>query len=116
MDITGGRGYVLVHHRALDVGMTFPNWQVLVVAVVGFGLVLVLDVFDAGFIVRTQQPVGRWVQAWARRYPVLAFLLAAILGMMIGHFYWSTPPPCPPAAHGGVTQATVIDCRTGPKD
>jgi hypothetical protein len=91
--------------------VTFPNSGILLVALVALGLVLALALFDARFIQRNGQPVGRWVQAWARRFPILAFLLAAVLGMLVGHFFWSTPPVCPAegSAHG-VTAGTDLDC------
>jgi Zn-dependent protease len=88
-----------------------PNWQVLLVALVGVGLVLSLVVADVFFMRTYRQPVGRWVEAWARRFPILAFLLAAVLGLLIGHFYWSTPPECPVNAQGQLLQAgTDRDC------
>jgi hypothetical protein len=89
-----------------------PNWQVLLVAVVGLGVMLGgLVAADAVFVRRYQQPVGRWVEAWARRFPVLAFLLAIVIGLLIGHFFWSTPPVCLVNAQGQVTQAgTDRDC------
>lgn len=91
--------------------MISPNWQVLLVALVGLGLVLGLVAADAFFVRTYQQPVGRWVEAWARRFPILAFLLAAVLGLLIGHFYWSTPPECPVGAQGQILQAgTDRDC------
>lgn len=90
--------------------MDFPNGQVLVVALVGIGFVVALAVADAIFIPTYRQPIGRWIEAWARRFPVLAFLLAAVLGLLIGHFYWSTPPECP-VVNGQVVQAgTDRDC------
>ena len=91
--------------------MISPNWQVLLVALVGVGLVLALVVADVFFMRTYMQPVGRWVEAWARRFPILAFLLAAVLGLLIGHFYWSTPPECPVNAQGLLIQAgTDLDC------
>jgi len=89
----------------------YPNLQVWLVALVGLGLILSLVVGDVLFIRTYWQPIGRWVEAWARRFPVLAFLLAAVLGLLIGHFYWSTPPPCPIGPQGQVLQAgTDRDC------
>lgn len=89
----------------------YPNLQVWLVALVGLGLMLALVVADVFFIRTYMQPIGRWIEAWARRFPVLAFLLAAVLGMLIGHFYWSTPSPCPVGEHGQVLQAgTDRDC------
>lgn len=85
----------------------YPNSGVFWVAFVGFGTIFLLSAFDAFFIWRNSQSLGRWVEAWARRFPVLAFLLAAVLGLLIGHFYWSTPPVCPP---GQATVATDRDC------
>ena len=89
----------------------YPNLQVWLVALVGLGLMLGLVVADVFFIRTYLQPLGDWVEAWARRFPVLAFLLAAVLGLLIGHFYWSTPPPCPIGPQGQVLQAgTDRDC------
>jgi hypothetical protein len=89
----------------------YPNLQVWLVALVGLGLILGLVVADVIFLRTYRQPVGRWIEAWARRFPVLAFLLAAVLGLLIGHFYWSTPAPCPVGANGLVLQAgTDRDC------
>ncbi len=89
----------------------YPNLQVWLVALVGLGLILALVVADVFFLRTYWQPIGRWVEAWARRFPVLAFLLAAVLGLLIGHFYWSTPAPCPVGAQGQVLQAgTDRDC------
>jgi hypothetical protein len=91
--------------------LTYPNLPVLLVALVGLGLMLILVVGDVFFIRTYVQTIGRWVQAWSRRFPVLAFLLAAVLGLLIGHFYWSTPAPCPVGSQGQVLQAgTDRDC------
>ena len=78
--------------------MVYPDSQIFTVAGVALGVLFVLCVADSYLIVRSGQPAGRWVEAWARRFPVLAFFLATVLGMLIGHFYWSTPGPCPTAA------------------
>jgi uncharacterized integral membrane protein len=86
----------------------YPNFGVWLVATVGFGMIVALLAFDAFFIVRNSEPVGRWVEAWARRFPVIAFLLAAVLGLLIGHFYWSTPPICPQGQQS--TAGTDRDC------
>ena len=89
----------------------FPNLGVWLVALVGLGLMLGLVAGDVFFIRTYLQPIGRWVEAWSRRFPVLAFLLAMVVGMLIGHFYWSTPPPCPIGPQGQVLQAgTDRDC------
>jgi Zn-dependent protease len=93
--------------------MTNPhvNLGVFFVALVGLGLMLALVVADIIFMRTYMQPVGRWIEAWARRFPVIAFLLAAVLGMLIGHFYWSIPAPCPVGAHGEVlADGTDKDC------
>jgi Zn-dependent protease len=89
--------------------MHFPNPGVFWVAVVGLGLLVALALFDGWFIRRSSQPVGRWVQAWARRFPVLAFVIAGVFGTLYGHFYWSTPPICPTVAAGSPT-GTDPDC------
>jgi Zn-dependent protease len=91
--------------------VTFPNLQVLIVAGLGIGLLVLLAVADAIFIRTFRQPIGRWVEAWARRFPILAFLIAAVFGLLVGHFYWSTSPVCPVSAQGQILQAgTDRDC------
>jgi hypothetical protein len=92
--------------------MIFPNLGVLAVALTGLVVLLGgLTVADAVFARRYGQLIGHWVQAWARRFPVLAFLLAMVLGLLIGHFYWSTPPVCPYGLNGQILQAgTDRDC------
>jgi hypothetical protein len=75
--------------------MVYPDSQIFWVAAVGLGALLSLCVADSYLILRSGQPAGRWIEAWARRYPVIAFFLVAVLGLLIGHFYWSTPEPCP---------------------
>jgi hypothetical protein len=95
--------------------VTSPNPGVLSVAVVALLGLLALALFDAWFNRRSGQPVGRWVQAWARRFPVLAFVLVAVLGALIGHFYWSTPGRCPTAASGQAPASRVEpDCIRQP--
>jgi hypothetical protein len=91
--------------------VSFPNLQVLIVAVVALGLLVSLAVADSIFILTFRQPIGRWIEAWARRFPVLAFLLAAVFGLLVGHLYWSTSPVCPVSAQGQILQAgTDKDC------
>jgi hypothetical protein len=87
--------------------MHFPNPGVFWVAVVGLGLLMALALFNGFFIGRSHQPVGRWVQAWARRFPLLAFVLVFVFGTLLGHFYWSTPPLCPTTV---AAAGTDVDC------
>jgi hypothetical protein len=75
--------------------VVYPDARVFWVAGLGLGALLILCVSDAVLVFRAGQPAGRWVEAWARRFPVLAFFLACVLGLLVGHFYWSTPAPCP---------------------
>lgn len=77
--------------------MVYPDTHIFWVAAISLGMLLILCGSDTYLIYRSGQPAGRWVEAWARSFPVLAFLLAAVLGMLVGHFYWSTPEPCPTA-------------------
>ena len=58
--------------------------------------------------------VAEWpvaVQTWARRHVVLAFLLAGFVGALVGHFYWATPPACPPPAARTFAAAAYPDCQ-----
>jgi len=92
--------------------VVFPDVRIFWVTAIGLGLLLLLCVGDSILIVRSGQPAGRWVEAWARRFPVLAFFLAMVFGLLIGHFYWSTPGPCPTAA-GWVGEPDCIHGQTG---
>jgi hypothetical protein len=94
--------------------MHFPNPGVFWVAVVGLGLLMALALFNGFFIRRNNQPVGRWVQAWARRFPLLAFVLAFVFGTLFGHFYWSTPPVCPSGVSAAGTDADCTPAQPTP--
>jgi hypothetical protein len=99
--------------HALDVGH-FPNAGSFLVSALFIGIVAAFSLFSAYFIASNPQPIGGWIQAWARRFPVLAFLLVTVLGMLVGHFYWSTQPPCPVVQGGQQSTSPDLDCRLAP--
>jgi len=70
------------------------NRFILALGVVAFGFPAVVAVLDLWFRRRGGPTVGQTVQAWSRRYPVFALAFAIVLGLLVGHFFWSTPEDC----------------------
>ena len=55
------------------------------VLLAGFVAIAALDLW---FEVAGEPPVGAYVTAWARRYPVFAAALALIAGAAVAHLFW----------------------------
>lgn len=68
------------------------NFGIERVVMVGFGTLIGVGVLNMFFLVLGRPAFGLWVQEWARRYVVLAALLAVFVGALVGHFFWATSP------------------------
>lgn len=55
-----------------------------------FGLLFAIVAVDFGCELSGRPPVGRWVEAWSRRYPLFAAGVALVFGALVGHFFWTT--------------------------
>ncbi len=67
------------------------NFGIERVAVVGFGALIGVGLLNMFLLVLGRPTFGLWVQEWARRYVILAALLALFVGALVGHFFWPTP-------------------------
>jgi hypothetical protein len=67
------------------------NFGIERVIMVGFGALLGVGLLNLFLLVLGRPGFGLWVQAWARRYVILACGLALFVGALVGHFYWATP-------------------------
>ena len=56
----------------------------LVVLAMMFGIAALDAVLEAGRWV----PIDRRLQTWSGRYPYFAVGIAALLGALLGHFFW----------------------------
>jgi hypothetical protein len=104
---------VFLGRHFLEVGR-FPNVGSAFASALFIGVVVAFTLFSAFFNALNPRPIGSWIQAWARRFPILAFLLATVLGMLVGHVYWSTQPLCPVVVAGQASSSEDLDCRLAP--
>ena len=56
-------------------------------------LLMVLFLFaivacDIAFHIQKLPPVGERLRTWALKYPAYAGIAAALLGALLGHFFW----------------------------
>jgi hypothetical protein len=49
-----------------------------------FGIAALDAVLEAG----RWEPIDQRLQTWSGRYPYFAVALAALLGALLGHFFW----------------------------
>ncbi len=54
---------------------------------------LVYALMDRGH--HLSQTIAEYFESWSQQHPVSAALLAALLGAMVSHFFWSTGHPGP---------------------
>lgn len=67
------------------------NFGIERVVMVGFGALIGVGLLNLFLLVLGRPMFGLWVQEWARRYVIIAALLALFVGALVGHFFWSTP-------------------------
>jgi hypothetical protein len=87
------------------------NFGVERVVLIGYGTLLGIGLLNVYLLVLGRPGFGTWVQAWAKKYAVIAALLAFFVGALIGHFYWATPPRCPATAGHSLQAAAYPDCQ-----
>jgi VanZ family protein len=56
----------------------------LVILAMMFGIAAVDAVLEAG----RWEPIDKRLQTWSGRYPYFPVALAAMLGALLGHFFW----------------------------
>jgi hypothetical protein len=75
--------------------MIAPHTVRVVVVVLGMlvvGVILLAAAYDLSLEGRNES-LGLHLARWARRYPLFAIALIALLGAMLGHFFTHLPPP-----------------------
>ncbi len=72
------------------------NLGILALGAVAFGFPAVVAILDLWFLRQgDRRPrVGELIQVWSKRYPVFALAFAMVMGLLVGHFFWSTPGEC----------------------
>jgi hypothetical protein len=68
----------------IELLQSWPLWLVLMIAT--FGL------HEAWALATGRQALTDWVRTVTLRFPIMIFLLGALVGWLAGHF-WGTPPP-----------------------
>jgi hypothetical protein len=58
------------------------------VGIVVVATLLAIALIDLYLEARRWEPLGRRLQAWSDQYPLFAAGLAALLGALLGHFFW----------------------------
>jgi len=61
-------------------------------ALVVFGILLLLAVFDFWWELRGRPSLGHRFRRWATRYPLYSLALLALLGALLSHFFWQELP------------------------
>ncbi len=67
--------------------MVLPGGIALAGVVVVVAL-LAIALIDLYLEVRRWEPLGRRLRTWSDKYPLFAAGLAALLGALLGHFFW----------------------------
>jgi hypothetical protein len=49
---------------------------------------LVVAVVDLYLEVRHERILGQYLRSWANAYPLFSGLIVALLGALLGHFFW----------------------------
>lgn len=65
----------------LPIGMSIVA---LVMLAMMFGIAALDAVLEAG----RWEPIDKRLQTWSGRYPYFAVALSALLGALLGHFFW----------------------------
>ena len=53
-----------------------------------FGIIFLLLAFETWALFTGNKPISDYVQPGVREYPGYAFVIAIIVGMLLGHFLW----------------------------
>jgi len=53
-----------------------------------FGIIFLLLAFETWALFTGNKPISSYVQPAVREYPGYAFVIAIIVGMLLGHFLW----------------------------
>ena len=90
----GGRQQDHAHQKAAlislgRVGMRISGGLLLsLLATVLVGIVFVMMVGESLAVERGEDPITNKVRAAVRRYPRLSYVVAVLIGLILGHLFW----------------------------
>jgi hypothetical protein len=53
-----------------------------------FGLIFLLLVFESWAIITNHKPITDYIRPAVHDYPAFAFVIAVVVGILLGHFLW----------------------------
>ena len=56
-----------------------------------FGLITLLLAFESWALVFHQKPITDYIRPAVHSYPGAAFVIAVVVGILLGHFLWGPP-------------------------
>lgn len=65
-----------------------------------FGVITLLLGYESWALLTGNRPITEYIRPAVHTYPGYAFVIAVVIGMMLGHFFWGPPSgrtsPAPP--------------------
>jgi hypothetical protein len=59
-----------------------------ILALVVLGMMFLIAALDAVLEAGRWEPIDQRLQTWSGHYPYFAVAIAALLGALLGHFFW----------------------------
>ena len=56
-----------------------------------FGVITLLLAFESWALLTNQRPISDYVRSTVHTYPGFAFIIAVVIGILLGHFLWGPP-------------------------
>lgn len=53
-----------------------------------FGIITLLLAFESWALLTGNKPISDYIRAGVHSYPGVAFVIAVVIGMLLGHFLW----------------------------
>jgi hypothetical protein len=59
------------------------------IATIGAAVVFVMMLSESVAVSRGRDPVTNRVRSFIRRYPRITYMAAVLIGLLLGHFFWT---------------------------
>lgn len=56
-----------------------------------FGVITILLAFESWALLTNHKPISDYIRPAVHSYPGYAFVIAVVIGMLLGHFLWGSP-------------------------